>query len=51
MHDAAVEPAEQIDALLAIRFTRIFPGDDREFEDRLATREIETAEFDIAQAL
>ena len=51
MHDAAVEPAEQIDALLAIRFPRIFPTDDRVFEDRLATREIEIAVFDIAQAL
>ena len=51
MHDAAVEPAEQIDALLAVRFPRIFPTDDRVFEDRLATREIEIAVFDIAQAL
>ena len=48
MHDDAVEPAEQIDTLLSISLTVIFPGDDRGIEDGLATNEVQAAGLDVA---
>lgn len=40
MHNATVQPAEQIDSELAIGFTIVIPAHNREVENRLSAYEI-----------
>ena len=51
VHDDAIEPAEQIGPLFAIRYAGIFPGDDRPIEDRFAAHKIELVVSDVANSL
>ena len=51
VHDDAIEPAEQIDPLFAIRYAGIFPSDDWSIEDRFAAHKIELVVSDVANAL
>ena len=39
--DSTLQPAEQVHALLAVRHTRIFHGDDRMIEHRVAAFKIQ----------
>ena len=48
LHDDAVQPAEQVDPLLAVRFADIFPSDDRAIEDCLATNEVQAVDLEVA---
>ena len=51
VHDDAIEPAEPIDPLFAIRYAGIFPGDNRAIEDGFATNEVEFVDFNVTKAL
>jgi hypothetical protein len=50
MHNDAIKPPEQIDSLLTIGFPGIFPSDDWSIEDSLATNEVKSVAFDVAEA-
>lgn len=49
--DSALQPAEQVHALLAIRQARILGGEDRTVEHRLAAIEVQPVAAEIGLAL
>jgi hypothetical protein len=51
MDDSILQPAEQVDALLAIGYARVFSGDDGSIENRLTALKIHSVVVEIGSSL
>jgi hypothetical protein len=51
VHNDAAQPTEQIDPLLPVGFTRIFPGDDWSVKDRFTAHKVQFVALEVAKTL